>query len=351
MFNKKIIILTMIILALFAVSAVSANDNVTAEGENYNAVIIAEDMSEEYDPSGNDIMFNIQDLDGNPIEDGEPAVTYDNKKVRAGYDSQHHYSKNPGTYVLDVDPNAGNHKVKIELNTSKYLAKPVLMNVKIDKSPAKLSLKRYVTTTKEYAVLKATVKDAYGDKIYEGKVKFKVNGKTYNGNVKNGVATKKIKLKKAKTYTYTATFASKNFKTKSVSSKIHVYSSSKNARTFSLNGYKFTLSQYQYNKLISAKNTGKTVSYTIKTNKKVKQTIVNNYKNYRTINAFAYAYISYGGKEPQAQRQSPNKYSIFVETKYTAYVTKGKLILTKQATTIDGLKSAKVSDMSHFIMK
>ena len=262
MFNKKIIILTMIILALFAVSAVSANDNVTDEGENFNAVIIAEDMSEEYDPSGNDIMFNIQDLDGNPIEDGEPAVTYDNKNVRAGYDSQHQYSKNPGTYVLDVDPNAGNHKVKIELNTSKYLAKPVLMNVKIDKSPAKLSLKRYVTTTKEYAVLKATVKDAYGDKIYEGKVKFKVNGKTYNVNVKNGVAVKKIKLKKAKTYTYTATFASKNYQTKTASSKLYVkqtkkYYTLKITNTRIYKTFTAKLSYKKYVKILNARNNGK----------------------------------------------------------------------------------------------
>ena len=262
MFNRKIIILTMIILALFAVSAVSANDNVTAEGENYNAVIIAEDMSEEYDPSGNDIMFNIQDLDGNPIEDGEPAVTYDNKKVRAGYDSQHHYSKNPGTYVLDVDPSGGNHKVKIELNTSKYLAKPVLMNVKIDKSPVKLSLKRYVTTTKEYAVLKATVKDVYGDKIYGGTVKFKVNGKTYNVNVKNGVATKKIKLKKAKTYTYTATFASKNYQTKTASSKLYIkqtkkYYTLKITNTGIHKTFTAKLSYKKYVKILNARNNGK----------------------------------------------------------------------------------------------
>ena len=262
MFNRKIIILTMIILALFAVSAVSANDNVTAERENYNARIIAKDMSEEYDPSGNDIMFNIQDFDGNPIEDGEPAVTYDNKKVRAGYDSQHHYSKNPGTYVLDVDPSGGNHKVKIELNTSKYLAKPVLMNVKIDKSPVKLSLKRYVTTTKEYAVLKATVKDVYGDKIYEGKVKFKVNGKTYNVNVENGVATKKIKLKKAKTYVYTAKFISKNYKSKTASSKLYI-KKAKSYYTLKIRNpkidrtFKVKLPYKKYVKILNAKNKGK----------------------------------------------------------------------------------------------
>ena len=105
-----------------------------------------------------------------------------------------------------------------------------------------------------------------------------------------------------------------------------------------------------YGGLFNAKNTGKTVRYIIKTNKKVKQTISNDYKNFRTVNAVAYAYVSYGGKEPQEQRQFPNKYSIVVETKYTPYVTNGKLILTKKAATINELKKAKVKDLSHFGM-
>lgn len=262
MLNKKIITLAIIIFALFAVSAVSANDNVTVDTENYNAQIIAEDMSEEYNPSGNDILFNIEDLNGTPIEDAQPTVTYDNKKIRAGYDSEHYYSPNLGTYVLDIDPDAGIHKVKIELNTSKYLAKPVMMNVKIDKIPTKLSLKKYVTTTKEYAILKATVKDSYGDKVDAGKVKFKVNGKTYSVYVKNGVATKKIKLKKAKTYTYTATFTSKNYKTKTASSKLYIkqtknYYNLKITNTAIHKTFKAKLSYKKYVKILNAKNNGK----------------------------------------------------------------------------------------------
>ncbi|WP_405273979.1 hypothetical protein, partial [Methanobrevibacter sp.] len=125
----------------------------------------------------------------------------------------------------------------------------------------------------------------------------------------------------------------------------------KNARTFSVKGYKVTLTQNQYNNLIKAKNTGKTISYTLNTHKKVKQTITSDYKNFKTIKAPVYISISYGGKEPKRQQQYPNKYTIFAETKYTAYATKGKLILTKDASTINGLKSAKVTDMSHFSMR
>ena len=67
--------------------------------------------------------------------------------------------------------------------------------------------------------LKATVK-SQGKKVNEGKVTFKINGKTYNVKVKNGVATKRLKLKKVKKYTYFARFTASNFKTsKKVSSK------------------------------------------------------------------------------------------------------------------------------------
>ena len=234
-----------------------------------------------------------------------------------------------------------------------YRANPVTINVKISKSPVKISTKTYYSNTKQYSILKAVVKDDDDEPIDEGKVKFNVNGKSYYANVKNGVATKKIKLTKAKTYTYSATYIGNgHYKdSKKSSSKIYVYSSSKNARTFSVKGYKFTLTQNQYNKLINAKNTGKTVRYTLNTHKKVKQTITYNYKKFKTIKAAVYASISYGGKNPQRQEQYPNKYTIFVETKYTAYVEKGKLMLTKRSSTINGLKTAKVKDMSHFSMR
>lgn len=261
MFNKKIIILTLII-GLFSISAVSANDNVTVGGEVYNAKIIAEDMSEEYDSLGNDILFKIQDFDGNPIEDAEPKVTYDKKLIRAGLDSDHYYSDDLGTYVLDVDPDAGKHNVRIELNTIKYRAEPVFMKVQITKMPVKLTLKKYVTTTKEYAVLKATVNDQYSNKLYEGKVNFKVNGKIYSVNVKNGVATKKIKLSKAKTYIYTAKFIAKNYKSKTASSKLYI-KKAKSYYTLKIRNpkidrtFKVKLSYRKYVQILNAKNKGK----------------------------------------------------------------------------------------------
>ena len=51
-----------------------------------------------------------------------------------------------------------------------------------------------------------------GKKVNEGKVTFKINGKTYKATVKNGIATKKVKLSKVKTYKYTAKFNGANYK-------------------------------------------------------------------------------------------------------------------------------------------
>lgn len=292
-------------------------------------------------------IVSVADQDGNPFIDAlKLKVVYDDGQEEIG----EYYED--GDYLFSTGT-VGNRNATIILVDSYYRANPVTINVKISKSPVKISTKTYYSNTKQYSILKAVVKDDDDEPIDEGKVKFNVNGKSYYANVKNGVATKKIKLTKAKTYTYSATYiGNDHYKdSKKSSSKIYVYSSSKNARTFSVKGYKFTLTQNQYNKLINAKNTGKTVGYNIKTNKKVKQTITYNYKKYKTIKAPAYAFISYGGKNPTKQQQYPNKYTISVETKYTAFVEKGKLMLYKKANTINELKKAKVKDMTHFSMR
>lgn len=269
-YKKLIILSSMLLLLIFSFGIVAAHENNTevisdaavSNNGDYNAQIIVKNTSYEYRTyNGNEILFSLKDLDGNPITDANPKVTYDNKKIRAFHDSEDYFSQGAGTYVLDVDPNAGNHKIKIELNSSKYSAEPVLFNVNIIKTATKLTLSKYVTTTNEYAILKATVKDKYGYKIYEGKVKFKINGKTFTVNVKNGVATKKIKLNKAKTYTYTATFSSTNYKTKTASSKVYIKKTKKyytlKIRNSNLNkNFKVKISYKQYLKILNAKNKG-----------------------------------------------------------------------------------------------
>ncbi len=148
-------ILVIFIVSLFAISAVSAEDNVTTDDENYNARIIAKDINQEYDPiNGNTVLFNIVDMGGKAIDDAEPIVKYDDRRAKVVYDDDHYFSKKQGTYYLDKDAEIGNHNVMITLDTPNYSAKPVFINVKITKMASKMSLKKYVTTNNQYAVMK-----------------------------------------------------------------------------------------------------------------------------------------------------------------------------------------------------
>ena len=378
---KSLIALGALLLVLFvSVGIATANENTTASVElnaevnsNDNTHDIAlgiETALEDVYGDKNAVIIDITDYNG--YSGDKKLLDYEEQliscKVKEGADyiddaSVCMYDENGNGYNVRWDEDngyygvedklpVGNHEITICLKDSYYTADPLVYSVVVEKSyfAGDVFCKAYYGTTSGTLTMKATVKDSYGYRE-DGTVTFKVNGKSYSVKTKNGVAIKTVKIKKAGTYTYSATFKSGNYLGKGVGkAKLYVYSTSKKARTFNVKGYKFTLSQNQYKKLINAKNTGKTVRYIIKTNKKVKQTISNDYKNFRTVNAVAYAYVSYGGKEPQEQRQFPNKYSIVVETKYTPYVTNGKLILTKKATTINELKKAKVKDLSHFGM-
>ena len=105
-------ILAIFLVSLFAISAVSAEDNVTTDDENYNARIIAKDINQEYDPiNGNTVLFNIVDRGGKAIDDAEPTVKYDDRRAKVVYDDDHYFSKKQGTYYLDKDAEIGNHYI------------------------------------------------------------------------------------------------------------------------------------------------------------------------------------------------------------------------------------------------
>lgn len=69
--------------------------------------------------------------------------------------------------------------------------------------------------------LKVVLKFKIGDPVNEGKVKFTVDGKSYTVKVKDGVASKSIKLDNANSKQYTATFlGTKNINAQTVTGKI-----------------------------------------------------------------------------------------------------------------------------------
>lgn len=374
---RKMFILGLFLVIILSVSFVSANDNETVLADNTyvetttddmpvsdddkeQAEIIADDVDLYYSTTYGYIV-NLVDGYGHPIDyvDDLRVIYEDGQEDYGIYDSN-------GDYLFNQDV-IGNRKAKIILTDTYYKANPVTINVKISKSPVKINAKVSYTHTKQYATLRVNVKDADYEPVDEGIVKIKINGKTYNVRVSDGVAIKKIKLTKAKTYSYSATYVGNNHyrSSKTSHSKVYVYGCTKKDRTYNINGYQVTLNLKQYTKLINAKNSNKVVYFKLSTNRYVKQTY-NVYKtstswkymgiktpeychergwtcknyvkhwisdgeyyytceaykkvkvtttSYKTVNAKVYMRFSYGGKTG-AQYAFPNKYCVALSTNY-----------------------------------
>jgi len=185
------------------------------------------------------------------------------------------FSINGKTYSTNVKNGIATTNIKLSTGTYDCVASfsednsysnNTKFKVVVSKAGVKLKTYKLISTTKLYFNLKALVKDTSGNKIKEGVIKFTINGKTYTANVKNGIATKKIKLKKAKSYKYKATFSSKNYQTKTSSSKV-IVKKAKKYYTFKYGKLKGKLSYKQYLKLLKAYNDGKYKEISVKTGK------------------------------------------------------------------------------------
>lgn len=291
----------------------SLSDNETIAEDNYNAEFRVDDYTAKYSPYNE---FNVLLFDdfGDEITGEDVKLVWNGGKQESLYEWDDYSGYN--TYI---DKNVGNYKATVVLKSSEFNAYPVSINLKILKANVKLYPKVYHTTQNHYATLKTTVYDHNGETVDEGTVKFTINGKSYNVKVKNGVAIKKVKLSKARIYNYRATFTGNNYYSKSATSKVYVYSTSKSARTFTNGKYKYTLSLSNYKKLVNGKNTHKMIYLELKTGKYIKQT----YRQYsafgkyayKTVNARVIFCICYGGKSG-AQGAFPNMYSMRFTTKY-----------------------------------
>lgn len=255
---KRILIFLVLLVLCLSITAVSAEDNSTVADEPaYDAEIVAKDFTTHYNskdqlkfevtPSaGDNASFEVVDAaSGNVIA---TAVSVD------------------GQAQSKIKTTAGNHKLTIQAINSTYNIKPVTISAVISKAPVKLSLNKWISTTKDYATMKVTVKDEYGKLVKEGKVKFTINGKSATVSVKNGVASKNIKLTKAKTYTYKATFASQNYKSKTATSKVYV-KKYKKYYTFKTGKYTGKFSYKKYAKILKYKNNGRSMHVSVKIGK------------------------------------------------------------------------------------
>lgn len=278
--KNKIFTLGLILTVFLTVSCVCAGENetvlddsgddgilqddVSVDEDNYNAEFIADNVNVKYSPY-NEYNVWLLDDNGNDIEGEDVRLVWKDGRQ----ESLEEWGDDYG-YATFVDKSVGNYKATVVLKNSDYNAKPVTINVKITKATVKLTAKKWVSTTKQYAVMKVYVKDHNDDPVDEGKVKFTVNGKSYNVNVHDGVAIKKIKPNKARNYRYKVTFTGKNYNSKSVYSKLYVKKAKKYytlkirntkiKKTFTVN---FPYSKYV--KILTAKNNNKFREYCIST--------------------------------------------------------------------------------------
>ena len=391
--NKSIVLCSLLLLFL-SIGMVSANENITIEGaelsaennimntlgytdfeegimdssigygeseqlsdftddydyEEYNSVIIdTTEFSDDLDDEGNHILdyedqlikFKVRDDEGYTGDAYSCMEDENGNEYNVCWDDDNEYY-----WVEDKLP-VGKHEVTVFLDDYYYTAEPLVYSVLVEKSYFKgdVICKSYYSTDKSTVTMKATVKDSYGYRE-NGKVTFKVNGKSYTVKTKNGVATKTIKIKKAGTYTYTATFKSGNYWDVGVGKgKLYVYSTSKNARTFYIKGYKVVVPVNKYKGLVNAKNTGKWYYLHLKTSKYVKQRVGHYKNNLKTVKASVLIIVSYGGKNG-GQYGTPNKYALFLTTPYQNpgydYCTPW-IYGAKKSTVINKLNNAKTT--------
>ena len=118
-----------------------------------------------------------------------------------------YYTTGSGGKVSIVPPvGVGTWTATVSLADSSYTGASKTNTIKITKSGVKIKVKKVSQYQKIKFQLKATVKSQSGKAVKEGKVKFKINHKTYTVSVKNGVATKTLKIGKVKTYKFTAKY-------------------------------------------------------------------------------------------------------------------------------------------------
>ena len=179
----------------------STGENTTTEG-----VITASDLKTEYH-SGKTIKVTVTDkTTGKGIATTLKVQYVQNGKIAK--EASYKTDSNGVAQITTALP-VGKYVFKISHDDTKdnVTAATVSKVLSIVKTTTKVTAKKATGYKGNKITLKAVLsKTKDGKKVNEGKVKFKINGKTYTVKVKNGAATKKIKLTKVKTYKYTAQF-------------------------------------------------------------------------------------------------------------------------------------------------
>ncbi|MEE0936044.1 MAG: Ig-like domain repeat protein, partial [Methanobrevibacter sp.] len=233
-------------------------------------------------PSGNgSFEITLRTAGGMPLANQVVKVVFNNQMYELTTDAK-------GVALLPFALNKGGiYNVEVfYLGDDDYRGSDASAKLTINKIATKTTAagKTYLATAKTKS-LTATLKDANGNVLANKKVTFTVNGKTYTATTNaKGVATVKLALTAAKTYTVTIKFAGDNvYAASTVSAKVKL-----NKEKTKLTAPKKTFKRAKKVKkvVITLKNSkGKAVAkkkitltvnkkkYTAKTNKKGKATI------------------------------------------------------------------------------
>lgn len=275
---RKIFLISLLILIALTVGAVSASENMTTEDALQDSDDISADIPEEtynaeitakVQTNNNKVRVIVNDYEdpyNNAMVD-KIKYQFDDGKIKS-WDEYEDGSKG-ATYYIPFKLNNGHHKVTLSIQDSYYTSKPITFNFELDKKTVSLKAVKCTTTNKKIT-MKAIIK-SNGKKVNEGKVIFKIKGKTYTVNVKNGVATKNIKISNGY-HKYTATFKSSNYYTKSSSNYAIKGKKFYTFKTKGLNGKTYTIKIpfKKYLKLVVAKRNGYYDDISVKTGKKEK---------------------------------------------------------------------------------
>ena len=255
----------------------SGNDVTELSAVRLNSAIEVSDLTVSAAPSGNGtLQFTLKTTGGMVLANQVVKVVFNNQMYELTTDAN-------GVAKLSFVLNkAGTYNVEFfYLGDDNYRGSDATAKIKINKIATKTTsaAKTYLATASSKAI-SATLKDAKGNVLANKKVTFTVNGKTYTATTNaKGVATVKLALTAAKTYTVSIKFAGDSvYDASTVSAKVKLNKEATKinapAKTFKRKAKTkkvvITLRNSK-NKVVANKKVVLTVNkknYTVKTNKK-----------------------------------------------------------------------------------